>query len=258
MALLASFRSISTTRILAVCAVVIAAVGFSASSSDAASGPAVVSSKGVVSTTLNGAAGLAVNMPAGVVPGDLLLVAVSADMNNKVGVTVGSAGWTKVFDAMRGTDVVRLTVFAKLATGNDSFITTTSFTPNTFAEDVVAQSLRITNHGVTNVATGLQGLTSANAVSGNANPPSTGTLASGNWLVLALAAPNFTSQSDNLSRVPAGYTEITRTKSTNKSTSAASLGVAYKTLSNATSEDPGTFGNSSRSWIAGTIAIPAK
>ncbi len=220
-----------------------------------AAGPALVSSTGTVTVTSDGSQGVAVAMPPGIQNGDLLLVIVASDLNNKEGTTTGSAGWVKVLDARRGTDVTHLSVFARIADGNDAFTVATTFTPNTFAEDLVAQSVRITNHGVTNVSTDLAGLTSADDRRGSANPPSTGTIAEDDWLVFALAAPNFTSQSDNLRAVPSGYTEITRTRSAN-TTSAATLGIAYQNVSG-TTIDPGKYGNTSRSWVAATLAIPS-
>ncbi len=249
------FPTSPAARALGVGLVTATALSFGVVSADAAPGdPAVIASTGAVTITTNGSVGVPVAMPAGVAPGDLLLVVVASDLNNKVGTTVGSAGWTKVLDAKRGTDVTHLTVFAKLAAGNDTFSVATTFTPNTFAEDLVAQSLRITNHGVTDVTTGLAGLGAADANTGSANPPSTGALPNRNWLVLALAAPNFTSPSDTLSKAPTGYTTVTLTKSA-KTNSSATLGVAWKAVGG-TGEDPGKFTNTARSWVAATIAIP--
>src|SRR3990167_4578908 len=116
-----------------------------------------------------------VNMPAGIVAGDLLIVICAADVADTI-TQSGGTDWTKLEQTNNST-VIGLVIFAKIAAGGDTLTLTSSG-----SNDIACVSLRITGHGVTDVTTDIKKGTSATGTDGSPNPPSLDTGASKDYL----------------------------------------------------------------------------
>jgi hypothetical protein len=193
-------------------------------------------------------------MPAftGATSGDLALWCVTVDNPSTTDIT-GSTGWDKVVaTATAGSNVVKACWFARILDGGaNDILSVTSAT-----QDYCCQGILIAaaDHGVTTVTTDIEVVAAATATSGNADPPSLDTGASGDWLFLASGAVDGTT--GNL--ITAGPTNMslvgTPLRSAN-STSCVMLGMSYLVQAGATL-DPGTFENNSQEWVGQTVAIP--
>jgi hypothetical protein len=194
------------------------------------------------------AAATAVTLPATIVTGDLLLCFDTMDAGTADPSTT-SPGWSRISAETAGSNVLRFAVFAKIAGASNTLDLVGQ------NQDASIVTLAIQDHGVSATFAELVLIAAATGTTGNANPPTTGTLAVKDWLVVAACGIDMTATGDALSAQPSGYTDIQRFKSAS-STSSCATGVAVKALTGGTVDDPGTFTNTSRNWIAKTIAVP--
>ena len=186
---------------------------------------------------------LALNMPTGIVAGDLLVAFAANDVGS---VNMSMSGWTELYDTRTGT-AARGSCYAKIAAGGD----TGSIVKD--AQDLAAVVVRITDHGVTDPATEIFVATPATGTSTTPNPPSLNTGASAAYLWIE----HFAADDDDETATywSTGYTGVAQVESA-QSTSSCMCSVAFK-QAEAQTEDPGTMAMSaSEEWTAGTIAIP--
>jgi hypothetical protein len=209
--------------------------------------PAVGTSNNTNGTSLAG--GVALNMPSGIVAGDLLL---AFTVNDNPGTTdMAISGWTQVFHEAYTSNVIKHACFAKIAVGSDTATLTGA------SQDYAATVLRIPvfNHGVGTIATDIKVATVAIGLSETPNPNDLDAGSSKKWLWLA---SNGSDDDDNNSTYwPTSYTGISQVESA-QSTSSCMLQLAYRQLE-AQSENPGTFAltaGQSEEWVAKVIAIP--
>ena len=195
----------------------------------------------------------AIALPTGAASGDLIIVHANSDLNGAAGAITASAGYTAVTNGAQtqGTTVIGCNVFARVLDGSGSDALTVSGA----AQDYVVNVIRITDHGVTSatINTALF-LTGTTGTTGNANPPIVNPATSSTWLWLAAMTLDLTT-GNTITVAPSGYTMAENHVSASSTTSVAGA-VAYKRSAAATSEDPGTFTNTSRAWIALSIAVP--
>ena len=190
-------------------------------------------------------------LPAGITAGDLLVCFFANDGNTVLSTGVSGGGWTMIAQTVVGT-THRLGVLARIANGvntggNDAC------SINGSGGDYSASLMRITGHGVTNVATDIK---LAMAVdTGSADPPQVDTGVNGKWLWLAAAAVDGTTGTA-ITAMPASYTEVANLLSVaGGSISSSLLAVAERDVETR-NENPGAFTNTARDWAAATVAIP--
>jgi hypothetical protein len=191
-----------------------------------------------------------VNQPAGVQTGDLLIAFAGGDGTTAFTASPGN-GWTRL-TADTATSSV-FSIYAKIASGTDALSIAAQ---NNQDYSVVMVAVTTGTHGVTNVSTDLVIPTTATGTTGNADPPASGTVASKDWLVFASTGVDFTNAADEITAYPTNYSAGVLTKSAS-SVSSVGLGVGHRALTAATSEDPGTFTNTSREWLANTVLVPS-
>jgi hypothetical protein len=208
--------------------------------------PSVVSYNTRVGTSLSG--GVSLNMPGGIEAGDLLLTFCTND--NPSSTFMGISGWTQVFQTNNG-PALKHACFAKIATGGDTATLTGA------AQDYTAIVLRITGHGVTDIANDIKKNSTAYNTTWQPNPASLNAGSSKQWLWIA----SYGADDDDIGNAtpyPANYTGVTEVESAS-STSSCSSAAAFRQLE-AQTEDPGTFNLTSSStaeeWDAAIIAIP--
>lgn len=190
---------------------------------------------------------VAVNMPSGIVAGNLLIAIASTD----AAVTAtpgGGEGWTQLSSTANST-AVRQTYLAKLAAGSDA-LNLTLGTSN----DCAVHVMRIVRHGVTDVSTDITLGTPSTGTSTTPDPPSVDPPGTGAYLFIT---SNASDDDDNTTPyAPANYTAQAQVESA-QSTSSCMLQVAWRKLSGGAAENPGTFTlAASEEWVAQTIAIP--
>jgi hypothetical protein len=190
-----------------------------------------------------------VAMPASITAGDLLLVFVSHDTDATIAQSGGS-DWTIIENTANGT-AVQGVIFAKIAAGSDSLTITDGADNN----DTCCISVRISNHGVTDVSTDITKGTAATGTSATPDPPDCAPGVALNYLWLEF----FAADDDDISTLYASdatnFIPLEQTFS-DTGTSSCMCSVGYKVL-NATSVDPGTMTMAaSEEWIAQTLAIP--
>ena len=202
-------------------------------------GPTIASSNTTAATSSSG--GLSINMPSGIAAGDLLLAFASND--TAVGWT---SGWTTIDDGANST-VVQGAVFAKIAAGGDTLTITGE------ANDIAVVTVRVVNHGVTNVSTDITLGSAATGTDSAPNAPNCnpGSSASRLWLSYFAADDD-----DNTTYWwPVEAAPVSQTKSTT-GTSSCMVGVAQRWLT-ASSYNPSTFlMAASEEWRAQTLGIP--
>ena len=192
-------------------------------------------------TTLSG--GVALNMPGGT---NELLIAICG--NDNPGTTnMGMSGWTEIFAAAYTSDVIKKKIFGKLASGTDSGTLTGA------SQDYVARVLRISNHGVSDIATDIKVGTVASGSSNAPNPTSLDAGSSKKWMWIAV---NVSDDDDNTTPyAPTNYTPEAQVESA-QSTSSCMVQVAWHKNETQT-EDPGAFAlAATEEWLAVVIAIP--
>jgi len=204
----------------------------------------------------------AITMPSGIAVGDLLLCFATVDAptaGDSIALDAGAASqeWTTLHQsAGPGTNVMRGAVFGKIADGSDTL------TLDAAAQDYDAYVVCIKDHGITNISQLVNGaspnlLIPATGTTGNANPPSVDLGRVEGMLWLAVAMVDATT-GNTISGVPSGYTALGTTLTSASSTSSVLMQIARLESSSDQSEDPGTFTNTSRNWIAYTVGIPYK
>lgn len=222
---------------------------------DVPAAPAFGTSTGESGTSLGSAN--AQPLPASAASGDLVIYVAGVDNTSTTDIT-GSTGWAAGTTVVQGSNVIKGRVFARVLDGTtgNNILSVTGPT-----QDYAIAAIRIASgqHGLTNatLAAWLAAhVTSTTGSTGNANPPNLGSLTSKNYLFIAAAIVDATT-GNTISGVPSTYTSR-ENRTSASSTSSVITAVATRTTSTpATSEDPGTFTNTSRPWIAFTIAVPA-
>lgn len=169
--------------------------------------------------------------------GDLLVVFVATSGAGGPYIIDGASGDAWVMVQGVGTGSLRMGVLAKIASGGDAL---TLLTAN--SARMASVCYRVTGHG-----SALAGGSFASASSGSGDPPSAShSGAAQDTLFLAALA----TVSSVASAEPASYSTLTTA-----SAGTAFMAAAERDL-NGTSDDPGTFTNTSQQWIATTVAIP--
>jgi hypothetical protein len=188
-----------------------------------------------------------VAMPYGIEAGDLLVAYISADANDTVAAG-GAEGWTSIEDTSNGS-AVRLKIFAKVAAGSDALTLTVGS-----SNDTATYVQRITNHGVSNVASDIELGTAATGTSAAPDPPSKTPSSSKTWLVIAC---NASDDDDNVTPfVPTGYLPLAQTESAASATSSM-MQVACDVQTTGSAINPGAFAlAASEEWVAQTLLIP--
>lgn len=187
-------------------------------------------------TTSASSSSLALNMPASIVAGRLLLAISTASINDSA--TTAMSGWTKIGAAQRASGSGTLAVFAKIAAGSD----TGTVTGTSGARSVIVYQIS----GGPNAASDVE-VTFANAPTGLDPPAHTPSAGSDDYLWIA-CYKNTNSTSPN---APTNYTGlITALTGTHMAASA-------RRALTAASEDPAIFtiaGSSAQ--VTATISVP--
>jgi hypothetical protein len=190
-----------------------------------------------------------VNMPTDIDAGDLLIAYIAADANDTVAAG-GGEGWTSIQDTSNAS-AVRLKIFAKIAAGSDALTLTLGATG-----DTATHVHRITNHGVTNVATDITLGTAATGTSAAPDPPTVTPGSSKTWLVIACNASDDDDNVIGLGYVPTGYVPLAQTESAS-SVDSAQIQVACDVQTTGSAINPGAFALlASEEWVAQTLLIP--
>jgi hypothetical protein len=193
---------------------------------------------------------VSVNMPNGIVAGELLVAYVAADANATVAAG-GGQGWTSIEDASNGTDV-RLKIFAKIAAGADALTLTVSG-----SNDTATYVHRITDHGVVNVGTDIRIGTASTGLGDDPDPPAVAPPSNRQWLVIACAAADDDDNLVTLDYHPSGYVPLAQTESAATADSSMVL-VACTALTTASTIDPGFFTMlANEEWVSQTLLIGA-
>jgi len=183
--------------------------------------------------------------------GDLLIAFAAGDSATAFTHTQ-TTNWSEISDEV--TSSTRLAVYARIAT-NDATDALSIAGANT--QDASFNMVAITagTHGVVNPATDIVMATAAAGATGNANPPSLNAFLAKDWLAIAIAAVDLTATGSSITAAPTNYTTGAILQKSASSTSSVALGVGYRALSASTTEDPGTFTNTSGVWLAKTIFV---
>jgi hypothetical protein len=205
--------------------------------------PVVASSNSTGGTNAN--SGVAQNMPSGITAGDLLIAFAANDEND----TLSASGWTSITNKLVSGFNVRLTVFAKIATGGD----TMTLVSNGF-NDYATVIARITGHAVSDVTADILKGTAAEGTSGGPTPPSVTISSTKDWLFLECFGAD--DDDDTATYWSTNYTGIAQKQSAS-STSSCLVAAAYRQLNTGSNEAPGAMAMAaSEEWAAQTFAIP--
>lgn len=180
-------------------------------------------------------------MPGSIGAGDLLLVFHVSDTTASVS---ASGGFSTVVSI---TNVVRVTVFGKIAAGGDTCTVTGP------AEDFITSPCKITGHGLASISDASAMFTSTTGNDTSGDPPNLdlGYSADVLWIAFLGMDSNITAPITT----PSGYTDRGNGWSNGDATSVA-YGIASKT-STAQTENPGPWTLSGASpWGAITLGIP--
>jgi hypothetical protein len=190
-----------------------------------------------------------VTMPDDIDAGDLLIAYIAADANDTVAAG-GGEGWTSIQDTSNGS-AVRLKVFAKIAAGSDALTLTVGS-----SNDTATHVQRITNHGVSNVATDIELGTAATGTDAAPDPPSKTPSSNKTWLVIACNASDDDDNVTGLGYVPTGYVPLAQTESAATANSSM-IQVACDAQTTGSAINPGAFTlAASEEWVAQTLLIP--
>lgn len=191
---------------------------------------------------------MAVNMPATVDAGDLLIAIVS--VRNALTWNTIPTGWNKISESAGGGSVGELSIFYKIADGSEDGGTATWVA--SVGSSAAWMVIRVTGwHGTTPPEVG----TAASGDASNANPPSVApSWGSDDNLFIAVAGNAATGETTGFTAAPTNYGSL---RNNGASSGGATCNVASATRQlAAASDDPGTFTpNSNRFWAAQTIAI---
>jgi hypothetical protein len=186
----------------------------------------------------------AVALPATVAAGDLIVVFGSHDTSTNIS---AAAGYTQVAFQSIGTPH-NMGCWARIATGSDALTLSGSG-----INDYAASVLRITGHGVTNIATDIKSAVTSSSTATAVDPANLDTGSVQKWLWLAAACIDVNA-GGQLTGVSSGYTPA-HTILESATATATALGVGSKQAETQT-ENPGAFTGTARPWIAFTLAIP--
>lgn len=187
-----------------------------------------------------------INMPAGIVAGDLLLVWDTNDATGTPRSQSGGSDWTRISTGANGT-AISMAIFAKIAAGGDTLTLAGA------AQDFASVSARITGHGVTNVAVDIIIGTPATGTDAAPDPPDN--VCGGPQDYLFLESFHADDDDDTATYWSTNYSAVAQIQSAN-SASSCLTGVGQRALS-ATSENPGTMAlAASEEWVAQTLSIP--
>lgn len=192
-----------------------------------------------------------VTQPAGVATGDLLIAFAVNDSTGTAWTVSPGNGWQQISDENDGN--IRLGLWAKVASGTDALSIAAANNQDASCTIIAIQT---GTHGVADIAQDIQTITAATGASGNADPPAIINKWGRDWLAIAVCAVDMTATGDSISAQPSGYDATNVLTKSASSTSSVGLGVAHKALTSASSEDPGTFTNTSRAWVAKTLLVP--
>lgn len=192
-------------------------------------------------------------LPASAAAGDLIIGIIGHDNAGTTSISV-STGWTPLSPITQGANVVKGLIAARVLDGTtgNNILSVSGAT-----QDYVVQMIRVPSgqHGCTNadLATSLA-IANAQGASGSINPASlnTGSAKDRVWFVAGILD---CTTGSTISAVPANYTSVLDVVSAN-TTSSVRVHTARRSLTATQTEDPGTFTNTSRNWIAYTIAVP--
>lgn len=178
-----------------------------------------------------------INLPSGIVSGDLLLAFLSITSSSS---HVWPAGWTRIAHSANGGDI-RVSIGYRIADGTEGATITVATSANRADASI---SYRITGDNGS-----APEVDSAIATSTTPDPPNN----SPSWGVkdtLWIAVQGFNSATATLDTYPSSYTDG-QTEGAN----APEVSVARREL-NAASENPGTFTiSTSLAWVAYTVAV---
>lgn len=179
----------------------------------------------------------AITLPAGVQPGEMLVVAFSCDDNHTISIGAGT-GWTMLSSINNSVGTPCAAIFWKIADGSDSLTVATDT-----ADLSTHVSFRISGAAAL-TGTGLDGGTSINSNP----PPHTPPNGSKKYLWIVTRHGDSTAVA---TAAPAGYSNLTTVAVTS---TFASTSTAERQLE-AASEDPGPFTSVNEQWICFTLAV---
>lgn len=191
-------------------------------------------------------AGQALNMPATINAGDLLLAICTNDAPGATNMTI--SGWTEVFQTAYAGDVIKHAVFAKIAAGGDTATLVGA------ANDYSAITVDIVGHGVSSIANDIK---KGTAATGSTNAPAPPTLSAGTqdeWLwIVTFGADD---DDDTASYGPTGWGAIAQIQSADSTTSCLTA-ARYLVNEPDASMDPPNFAMAAiEEWVSNTLAIP--
>ena len=187
-----------------------------------------------------------VALPSGIVAGELLFIFMAGD---GIGLVTQSSGptFTQIDTAVNGI-AVQGECWARLATGGEG----NPVFSNVNSQDVACVAIRVTAHGVTDVATDITKGTAATGADAAPNPPNCNPGSVKDFLWLEYFAAD--DDDDTATYESANYTQVLQQQSAS-STSSCLVAVASRQLA-ASSENPGVMAMAaSEEWVAQTIAI---
>lgn len=189
--------------------------------------------------------------PSGVTSGDLLLAYISHDSGNN-SVIDASTGWYLLGEVEPSSNNHNHAVYARLADeSSDDDLELTGTT-----QDYCCSILKIISHGVTDVTTDIPFAITGSSANGSANPPLLDTGDARDWLFITSGVIDNNNTGQVITDDPASYDNVTNQISDAGSTSATSLWVSERSTTATQIEDPGTYTNTSRPWMASTLAVP--
>jgi len=214
--------------------------------------PTIKSSNTQAGTSLSGASNF--TLPSGAATGDLVLYFVSCDNTSTTAISA-STGWATVDAQIITSNVHRASVFARVltGTGGDNILN-----PNGAAQDYTCIGVCIdaTQHPFTtstDLTSALFDAGTFSASNGSANPPNSNPGTSDDYLWLTYACIDKSAAGNSITAPPTNFTSIATSDSAASNSSSFAMLAQRRTT--ASSQDPGTFTNTSRPWIAFTLAI---
>lgn len=176
-------------------------------------------------------------------PGDVYVILFAHSSNTDSNITTGS-GWTELASSSNSTTISAF-AYTKVATA--------SAEPNVVITSATTQQSAGTWYVIRDAT--IDGAAATNGSSTNANPPSD-TFAGGsaNYVVIAAAGFDGNANGTRVSAKPSGYESFYHNGFRAATGVAVGLASADKRVTG-TSEDPGTFTNTSEQWAALTVSL---
>jgi hypothetical protein len=193
-------------------------------------------------------------LPTGAATGDLVFYVVGNDNTSTTNLSA-STGWEASSQITQGSNVIKGRVFARKLTGTtgDNILSVTGA-----AQDysIVGGRIPAAEHNVTDVASWATNMVAgfASTSNGNANPPNLAPAAGSDEYLWITAAIIDATTGNTISADPTDFSAGANVTSAS-STSSCVTRVATRRHT-AASLDPGTFTNTSRPFIAFTMAVP--